>query len=108
MFTRPGTVRFEKGETFCFIMPIQDKPMEAFQPVIRSMNSTPDLRRQSRRLGREAVGVQRPDLQARPRGHRKEAWQRFYIKGEYPEEIRRRGPQPPRQQAPDEVAEAGV
>jgi hypothetical protein len=46
MFTRPGTVRFEKGEPFCFFMMIQDKPLEQVQPVIRSMNSNPDLRKQ--------------------------------------------------------------
>ena len=36
LFTRPGTVRFEKGEPFCFITLAQDKPLEEFEPVIRA------------------------------------------------------------------------
>jgi hypothetical protein len=67
IFTRPGTVRFEKGEPFCFFMMIQDKPLEQVQPVIRSMNSNPDLRGQYDAWGRQARRVQRPDLQARAR-----------------------------------------
>ena len=29
IFTRPGTVRFEKGEPFCFITLMQDKQLES-------------------------------------------------------------------------------
>ena len=84
-------MRFEKGETFCFIMPIQDKPMEAFQPVIRSMNSNPDLRRQY-----DVWAEKRSEFNAlifkRDPEATKEAWQRFYFKGEYPEEIQAEAP----------------
>ena len=46
LFTRPGKVRFEKGEPFCFITLIQDKPLHEIQPVIRRMDSNPELRDQ--------------------------------------------------------------
>ena len=89
--TDDGRVNFEKGETFCFIMPIQDKPMEAFQPVIRSMNSNPDLRRQY-----DVWAEKRSEFNAlifkRDPEATKEAWQRFYFKGEYPEEIQAEAP----------------
>jgi len=91
IFTRPGTVRFEKGETFCFIMLIQDKPMEAFQPVIKSMNANPELRRQY-----DVWAEKRSEFNAlifkRDPEATKEAWQRFYFKGEYPEEIAAEAP----------------
>jgi hypothetical protein len=84
-FTRPGTVRFEKGEPFCFFMMIQDKPLEQVQPVIRSMNANADLRKQY-----DTWAAKRGEFNARiakgePEALR-EAWQRFYFKGEYPEE----------------------
>ena len=46
IFTRPGRIKFEKGEPFCFLLPVEHRKVEAFQPVIRSMNSNPELRRQ--------------------------------------------------------------
>ena len=92
IFTRPGTVRFEKGETFCFIMLIQDKPMEAFQPVIKSMNANPELRRQY-----DVWAEKRSEFNAlifkRDPEATKEAWQRFYFKGEFPEELATPGPE---------------
>jgi hypothetical protein len=67
-------------------MMIQDKPLEQVQPVIRSMNSNPDLRGQY-----DAWAAKRGEFNARifkrePEAM-KEAWQRFYFKGEYPEEV---------------------
>ena len=46
LFTRPGRVRFEKKEPFCFISLVQDKPLAEIQPVIRQMSSNPELRDQ--------------------------------------------------------------
>jgi Family of unknown function (DUF6065) len=45
-FTRPCKVRFEKGEPFCFITLVQDKMLHEIQPVIRRMDSDPELRHQ--------------------------------------------------------------
>ena len=46
LFTRPGKVRFEKGEPFCFITLLQDKPLQEIQPVIRRLDTNPELRNQ--------------------------------------------------------------
>lgn len=46
IFTRPGKVRFEKGEPFCFITLTKDRELDEIQPVIRSMTSNPELRDQ--------------------------------------------------------------
>ena len=44
-FTRPGvTVRFEQGEPFCCLIPIQRHYVERFQPILRSIDADPGLR----------------------------------------------------------------
>ena len=86
IFTRPGKVRFEKGEPFCFILPIEHKKVEAFQPVIRSLESNPGMRGQF-----DAWNRARTDFNSRLASGdpdaAKEAWQRFYFKGEVPEDL---------------------
>lgn len=42
MFTRPGTVRFEKGEPFCHVFPIPRQLLTAVQPEIRDMSEIPE------------------------------------------------------------------
>jgi hypothetical protein len=46
IFTRPGTVKFEKGEPFCFITLTEHKKVEQFQPVIRTLESNPVMKGQ--------------------------------------------------------------
>jgi len=83
IFTRPGRVKFARGEPFCFVMPVQDKPLESFELVQRSLDREPEL------LGQyEAWRERRDDFNARiarrePEATR-EAWQRYYFKGELP------------------------
>jgi hypothetical protein len=91
LFTRPGTVRFEKGEPFCFIMLMQDKVMDNVQPVIRSMNSNTDLRRQYDVWAEKRTEFNNLIFKRDPEAT-KEAWQRFYFKGEYPEEVAAEAP----------------
>ena len=84
LFTRPARIRFEKGEPFCFIQPIEHRKIEQFEPVIRSLDSNPGMKGQF-----EAWNRQRTDFNTRlasgdPEAA-KEAWQRFYFKGELPE-----------------------
>src|SRR5437868_5799017 len=85
LFTRPGTVRFEKGEPFCFFTLVQDKPIEEFQLVQKSFQDNQELDEQYR-----AWFKQRDDfnnqIYARDPRATKEAWQRFYFKGELPGE----------------------
>ena len=84
IFTTPGKVRFEKGEPFCFITLIQDKAIAEFQPVIKNMENNAVLRDQY-----DTWYAKREEFNARifkrePEAM-KEAWQRFYFKGEVPE-----------------------
>jgi hypothetical protein len=86
IFTRPGRVRFEKGEPFCFINLIEHKKVEQFQPVIRTLESNPVMHGQF-----EAWNRARTDFNQRLAGGdpdaAKEAWQRYYFKGELPEDL---------------------
>jgi hypothetical protein len=90
MFTRPGKVRFEKGDPFCFITLLQDKALETFEPVIRPIESDSVLKGQY-----EAWTKQRSDFNSRlfkrDPSALKEAWQRYYFKGEMPDDV---GPAP--------------
>jgi hypothetical protein len=90
LFTRPGKVHFAKGEPFCFITLVQDKAMAQFDVVQRQMASDPDL------IGQyDAWHNQRTVFNAKLKKNdpetMKEAWQRFYFKGELPDDT---GPAP--------------
>jgi hypothetical protein len=90
LFTRPGRVHFAKGEPFCFITLVQDKAMSQFDVVQRPMESDADLRGQY-----DAWHAQRSAFNAKLSKNdpetMKEAWQRFYFKGELPDDT---GPAP--------------
>ena len=90
IFTRPGRVRFERGESFCFITLMQDRAAADFDVVQRQLDSDPDLRGQY-----DAWLTRRSEFNTRlEKGDPetvKEAWQRFYFRGELPENT---GPQP--------------
>ena len=90
IFTRPCRVKFNRGEPFCFIMPVQDKPVETFDLVQKSLDRDEALRSQY-----EAWRSRRDDfntkLYKRDPGTVKEAWQRYYFKGEMPDDT---GPNP--------------
>jgi hypothetical protein len=90
MFTRPGRVRFEKGEPFCFITLIPDRALQATQPITKSMNRNPDLRGQYDAWYRTRAEFNERLMKQEPEAMR-EAWQRFYFKGELPEDT---GPAP--------------
>lgn len=82
-FTRPGTVCFSKGESFCFIAPAPHSIMDAIVPEVVSFESEPDLRRaydEWRRLRSEfQVRIARNDPEAIKQG-----WQRDYVHGRDP------------------------
>lgn len=86
IFTRPGKVRFDRDEPFCFISLVEHRKMDEVQPVIRSLESNPVMKGQF-----EAWNRQRTDfntrLMAGDPAAAKEAWQRFYFKGELPEDL---------------------
>ena len=84
-FTRPGKVRFEAGEPFCFITLVEDKQVEKFDVVVRSLESDPDLKGQY-----DAWAGKRTQFSARlfrrDPDAVKAAWQRFYFRGEVPDD----------------------
>ncbi len=84
-FTRPGAVRFEKDEPFCFITLVQDKPLEAVQVVQRSLDSDPELRGQFDAWVRHRTEFNKGIFRGDPETV-KAAWQRFYFKGEIPDD----------------------
>ena len=86
IFTRPGRVRFEKGEPFCFITLMEHRAVEKFQPVMRDLQRDPELQHQFDTWNRERTNFNRRLGAGDPDAVR-EAWQRFYFKGELPEEL---------------------
>ena len=81
--TRPGTVRFEAGEPFCFITPASIPAVVGCQPVERIITDNPELVANVR-----AGGEERDALMARMRAGDPEAikhpWGRRYMRGEQP------------------------
>ncbi len=90
IFTRPGRIRFEKKEPFCFITLMQDKQLEEFNVVQRSLEGNRPLKDQydawTNRREEFNKGLRNRDPETI-----REAWQRFYFKGEVPDEA---GPTP--------------
>jgi hypothetical protein len=85
-FTRPGKVRWVQGEPFCFIMPVQDKPLEKFEVVVRQMESDPELHGQYEAWSRQRTEFNAKIFSRDPEAV-KAAWQRYYFRGELPEDL---------------------
>ncbi len=80
IFTRPGRVRFEKGECFAFITLMEHHRLEEIQPTLRQLDANPLLKQEY-----DAWSVSRADfnkrLDAGEEGAVKERWQRNYMQG---------------------------
>jgi hypothetical protein len=90
IFTRPGRIRFQKGEPFCFITLTPHRVMDEVQPIQRSLPSDLELKGQYEVWLRERDGFNSRLARNDPDAIR-EAWQRYYFKGEIPED---KGPAP--------------
>jgi hypothetical protein len=81
---KPGTVRFEAGEPFCFVYPIPKQALLETQPEIHRLADEPELLRQH-----EAFRVARDEFMKRVRAGEpaaiKQAWQRYYFTGRHPD-----------------------
>ncbi len=79
--TKAGTVRFEKGEPFCFITLSEHRRIEAVEPKIKSLAATPKLK-----ADYDSWNESRSDFLKRlnlgEKQARDEGWQRNYMKGE--------------------------
>jgi len=85
IFTAPGRIRFEKDEPFCFINVVEHSQLDAFEPVVRSLDSDPDLKGQYQTWATSRAEFNRK-LTERDPETLKESWQRFYYKGAPPEQ----------------------
>jgi hypothetical protein len=92
IFTRPGRVRFKKGEPFCFITLTEHRKIEEVQPVMRSLESDLTLKGQYEAWLRERDSFNRRLFKGDPEAA-KQAWQRFYFKGEMPAETGGQAPE---------------
>ena len=106
-FTRPGKIRFAKGEPFCFITLAQDRTLESFELVQRRMEADPTLRGQYDAWHKQRDDFNKALFRGEPEAV-KAAWQRYYFRGELPEETAGNRARRPHQPPPPEVAEAGV
>jgi hypothetical protein len=79
-FTRPGTVRFEKGEPFCFITLIEHKRLEEVQPSLRLLASNDPLN-QEFKVWAESRGDFNKRLKTREEEAMRQRWQRHYMHG---------------------------
>ena len=80
-FTRPGqTIRFEKGEPFCFFFPIKRGSVEQFSPIMTHISVNPNLNKlyEDWRASRDAHGSLR---YANTFKSKSETWQKHYFKG---------------------------
>jgi hypothetical protein len=83
LFTRPGAVRFEKDEPFCFILPVPHMDLEAIQPRMLRLSDNPELLAEhaawsaARADFNKGLAVLNPETL-------KERWQRFYLNGKSP------------------------
>tara|TARA_B100001179_G_scaffold163060_1_gene119699 strand:- start:614 stop:1360 length:747 start_codon:yes stop_codon:yes gene_type:complete len=79
--TRPGKVRFEKDEPFCFITLVEHDKLETVQPQLRMLDDDEKLKEEF-----EAWKVSRTDFNRRLEDQEAEAmrtrWQRHYMRGE--------------------------
>jgi hypothetical protein len=84
-FTRPGKVRFEKGEPFCFITLVEDKKLETVDVVVKSLEADADLHSQYEAWARRRHQFNERLFRKDPETT-KAAWQRYYFRGEMPNE----------------------
>ena len=86
---RPGRVRFEEGEPFCFIFPVAKQALSGCEVEIHRLADNPELSRRH-----DAFRNARDDFLGRVRAGDeaaiKEAWQRYYFTGRHPDGERAR------------------
>lgn len=84
IFTRPGRIRFEADEPFCFITPVNYRSLETFEPEIAPIAANPELAaaykayREQRLAFNERLLANDPETVA-------QGWQKWYVRGETPE-----------------------
>lgn len=82
-FTRPGRVRFEPDEPFCFLFPLGYRALDDLVPQIVPLDADPELAAQFK-----AYGAARLDFNAKLAQENaaalQQGWQKWYMRGEAP------------------------
>lgn len=78
--TRPGTVRFEKDEPFCFINVMEHHKLEEIEPKLRMLDHNPDLKAEYNAWAESRADFNKR-LNDREEGAMKDRWQRHYMRG---------------------------
>jgi Family of unknown function (DUF6065) len=81
--TRRGEVRFEKGEPFCLIVPQQRGMLAMTQPEVLDINAYPEVVKEYE-TWKSSRAEFLAKLNANDEETVKQAWQRFYFKGQAP------------------------
>lgn len=80
-FTRPGTVRFEKDEPFCFIMPVPHTAIDEFEIEQAPLETNPELLAEFNEWNASRMDFLKRRAAREPKAV-KEDWQKHYFKGE--------------------------
>jgi hypothetical protein len=84
-FTRPGVaVRFDKGEPFCHLWPLQRGALQTVNPEIRSLSEAPELKQQHE-VWSAARSAFNNDLKQPGSEARAQKWQKLYHRGLLPD-----------------------
>jgi hypothetical protein len=82
--TRPGSVSWQKNEPFCTIFPILNGILQTVQPEILSLES--DQRFYAEYLAWRKMREDFIKFRAKGELSLEDSWQRYYFKGEYPDD----------------------
>lgn len=82
--TRPGRVRFEEDEPYCFVYPMPKQSLAETQPEIRRLSDDPELVREHQAFRDARDGFMERHRAGDPEALR-EGWQKFYFTGRHPD-----------------------
>ncbi|HLH10279.1 MAG TPA: DUF6065 family protein [Methylovirgula sp.] len=80
-FTRPGTVRFEAGEPFCFITLVAHAALDDVQPRIFDLSEAPALKAEHEAWSESRIKFN-ADLKSLESEAVAQGWQKTYIRGQ--------------------------
>lgn len=83
-FTRPGRIRFEKDEPFCFFFPLQLDLIETVEPLFLPISADPSTEAAYRQWAAARNGFN-DALKDEGSAARKEKWQKGYFRGKMPD-----------------------
>ena len=84
-FTRPGVaVRFDKGEPFCHVWPLQRGALQAVEPEVHPLSQAPDLKQQYDAWNASRLAFNSELKQPGSKAHARK-WQKLYHQGLLPD-----------------------